>query len=82
MSEPLLLDDDGGLEPRAQDRDPPLEQPLLVLGGVVLEVLREVAVAARDGDRLHDLGPLRPFELGELGGQLRVLLRGELLVHR
>ena len=75
------LDDDRGLEPCAQDRDAPLEQALLVLGGVVLEVLGEVAVAAGDRDRLHDLGALRPFELGELGGEPGVLLRGELLVH-
>ena len=72
--------DGGGLEPGAQNRDPPLEQSLFVLGGVVLEVLGEIAVTACGRDRLHDLGPLGPFELGELGRELGVLLGRELLV--
>ena len=49
------LDDLRVLDPRAQDGDLALEQSLLVLRGVVLEVLGEVAVPARDGDRLDDL---------------------------
>src|SRR3954447_7258286 len=62
----LLVDDRGVLQPVAQHPDPCLEQPLLVLRRVVFEVLGEVAVRARRGDRLYDLLPLRAFELGEL----------------
>ena len=40
---------------------------MLVLGGVVLEVLGEIAEAACGLDRLDDLGALRPLELGQLG---------------
>src|SRR3954463_6316295 len=39
----VLVDEHGAREPVAQHPDPPLEQALLVLGGVVLEVLGEVA---------------------------------------
>ena len=52
-------------------------QPLLVLRGVVLEVLGEVAVRARGRDRLDDRPPLRPFELVELGLQRRMRSRGQ-----
>ena len=69
-----VLDDDGVLDPAAQDRDPPLEQALLVLRVVVGEVLGEVAEAACRRDRLHHLGALGAFELGELGCE-RVALR-------
>src|SRR4051812_21975378 len=62
----LLVDDRRVVEPVAQHPDPRLEQSLLVLGSVVLEVLGEIAVRARRGDRLHDLLPLRALELGEL----------------
>src|SRR5580765_2412974 len=75
------LDDLGVLEARAQDRDLALEQALLVLRCVVLEVLGQVAVAARDGDRLHDLLAARPLELGELGEELVPLGRGQVLTH-
>src|ERR1035437_9994140 len=67
------------LEPRAENRDPPLEQSLLVLRRVVLEVLGEVAVAARDRDRLDDRLALRALELCELGLELRALCAGQLL---
>jgi hypothetical protein len=50
---------------------------------VVLEVLREVTMAAGDGDRLDDLATLRPFELGELRLQALHLVRCQLdLAHR
>ena len=75
------LDDLGVLEPRAQDRDLALEQALLVLRRVVLEVLGEVAVPARDRDRLDDLLAARPLELGELGEELVPLGRGQVLAH-
>ena len=75
----VLVDHLGVLEPRAEDRDPPLEQPLLVLRRVVLEVLGEVAVTARRRDRLDDRLPLRPFELRELGLELLALRVRQLL---
>src|SRR6476660_4670304 len=61
-----LVDDRRVLEPVTQHPDPGLEQALLVLRGVVLEVLREVAVRPRGRNRLHDLLPLGALELGEL----------------
>ena len=81
-----LVDEHGVVEPRAQRPDSRLEQALLVLGGVVLEVLRQVAVLARCLDRQHDRLTARAFELRELGRELRTLGRGQLvclrLVHR
>ena len=74
-----LLDDDGVLDSMAQDRDPPLEQALLVLGVVIREVLGEVAEAARGCDRLDELRPLRAFQLGELRGQRIALSCGHRL---
>ena len=62
-----MLDDDGVLDSAAQDRDPALEETLLVLCVVVGEVLGEVTEAAGGRDRFHHLGPLRALELGELG---------------
>ena len=44
MTSAGVLDDLRVVEPVAEDHDSPLEQPLLVLCGVVLEVLREIAV--------------------------------------
>ena len=73
------LDDDRAVEPRAQDRDPALEQPLLVLRVVIGEVLRQVAEAARGRDRLDGLRPPRALELGELGGERVALRHGHLL---
>ena len=75
------LDDLRVVEPVAKNRDPALEQALLVLGRVVLEVLRQVAVGTRDLDRLHDLRAPRPFELGQLGDQPRVLPPVSALAH-
>src|SRR5581483_3595339 len=46
--------------------DTPLDEPLALLGGVVLGVLREVSVRARLGDRLDDAGALLALELLEL----------------
>src|SRR5581483_5218512 len=68
-----LLDDLGGVEARPQRADARLEQPLLVLRGVVLEVLRQVAELARLLDRRNGLGAPRAFKLRELlvqGGRL------------
>ncbi len=64
-----LLDDAREVEARAQRTDARLEQPLLVLGGVVLEVLGEVAELARLLDRGDDLLAARALELGELEPQ-------------
>src|SRR5204863_9973366 len=72
-------DDNRSLETVAQHRDPPLEQPLFVLRGVVLEVLRQIAEAARTRDCLHGLGALRPLELGQLRLQLVLLSLGQML---
>ena len=69
------LDDLRPVEPGAQRADARLEQALLVLGGVVLEVLGEVAELARLLDRLDDLGAARALELLELGAQRLGLLR-------
>jgi len=68
----VLVDDRRVLQPVPQNPDSRLEQSLLVLRGVVLEVLGEIAVCPRRRDRLHGLSPLRPFELGKLGLELRV----------
>ena len=81
-----LVDEHGVVESRAQRPDARLEQALLVLGGVVLEVLREVAVLSRCLDRQNDRLTARALELRELGRELRALGRGQLvclrLVHR
>jgi hypothetical protein len=69
------------VEPVAEDRDPPLEQSLLVLCRVVLEVLGKVAVAASHPDRLDDLVAFRPLELREFGHESRVLLAGHIFAH-
>ena len=69
------------VEPRAQRADARLEQALLVLRGVVLEVLGEVAELARRLDRGDDLGAARPLELLELDPQRLGLLRGQPLVY-
>src|SRR4029453_10387142 len=72
-------------EPVAEDRDPALEEPLLVLGGVVLEILGQVAEAPGGLDRLDGLGPLRALELGQLrleGLLLRLRHMFGLLDHR
>src|SRR5687767_3032325 len=70
------------VEPVAKDHDPALEQALLVLRGVVLEVLRQVAVGASGADRLDHLPAPRALELRELGGEPSVLLTCELLSHQ
>ena len=69
--------DRGGVDGRLDDlrvaqhvlelADLGLHQPLLVLGGVVLGVLLEVAVLARDLDLLGDLLPPRRGQLLQLG---------------
>ena len=72
------VDHHGVLDLGAQDRDLTFEQSLLVLGGVVLEVLGQVSMAAGHRDRIHDLGALGPFQLGQLGLEPGHLFRGEL----
>jgi hypothetical protein len=67
------------VESRLETRDAALEQALLILRGVVLEVLGEVAVGARDGDCLDDLLPARALELGKLGLELLALGARQLL---
>ena len=63
-----LLVDDLGVRSRSRSIViRALEQALLVLRRVVLEVLGQVAVRARDRDRLDDRLAPRPLELGELG---------------
>ena len=74
-----LVDEHRVVETRAQRSDARLEQALLVLRGVVLEVLREVAVLARRLDRQDDRLPARALELGELGRERRALARGQLI---
>ena len=75
----LLVDHLGRAQPLAENRDAALEQALLVLRRVVLEVLRQVAVPARDRDRLDDRLAPRPLELGELGRELLALGERQLL---
>ena len=75
----VVLDRHGMVEAVLEEGDPPLEHSLLVLRGVVLEVLREIAELACALDRLDDLGALRPFELGELRLEGRTLLRSQVL---
>ena len=82
LVQPRRVDEHRVVEARAQRPDAGLEQPLLVLGGVVLEVLRQVAVLTRGLDRLHHGRTLRAFELGELVGERLVLRRRQLVVSR
>ena len=56
----LVLDRDRVLQALLEEVDPALEQPLLVLRGVVLEVLGEVPELARMLDRLGDGPPPGP----------------------
>src|SRR5207247_8391017 len=74
-----FVDDDGAVEPVAENRDPPFEQSLFVLRRVVLEVLRKVAETPRSRDRLDRLRAPRAFELRELRLELRLLRRGQRL---
>ena len=67
------------VEAGAQGSDAGLEQALLVLRGVVLEVLRQVAVLARRFDCENDGCSLRPLELGELGRKGVALPRGQMV---
>src|SRR5258708_628409 len=76
-----LFDDLGVVEPGAQRPDARLEEALLVLCGVVLEVLGQVAELARLLDRGDHLLATRPFELGYLRPQRLRLLRGQPLVY-
>src|SRR6185437_9146393 len=76
------LDDLGAVQARPQRPDARLEQTLLVLGGVVLEVLGQVAELARLRDRSDDLLTPGPLELGELLAQrVGLLLREPLAVY-
>jgi hypothetical protein len=72
-----VRDDLRPVEPRAQVADAGLEEALLVLRGVVLEVLRQVAEFTRLRDRLHDLLAAWAFELRQLLAQRRRLPLGQ-----
>ena len=63
----VVLDGDSSAQALLQHVDAPFEERLLVLRGVVLGVLGDVAELTRVLDRLGDLAPPRPFELDELG---------------
>src|SRR5205823_4363224 len=65
-----VLDQQDPAEAIAEQRDAPFQQALLVLRRVVLEVLRQIAEAARARDRLDDVRSARTFELGQLGFEL------------
>ena len=67
------------VEPHAQPPNARLEQALRVLRGVVLGVLRQVAVLARCLDRLNRLSSRRALEFGEFVGQRLALRRGQLV---
>src|SRR5262249_22961087 len=56
----------GAREPVFKLSDAPLVERLLLLGGVILGVLREIAVRARVGYLLDDAGPLDLLALLEL----------------
>ena len=70
----VLLDDDRVLDLEIQFLDRALVCRLLVAGGVILGILREVAVAARLGDALHDLRALDLLKVFELFDRLIVPL--------
>ena len=65
-----LLDHAGGREPLLELRDPRLEHRLLVLRGVVLGVLGDVAELAGDLDPLGDLAPTLGREILDLALEL------------
>src|SRR6188768_57438 len=69
-----LVDDDRAVQAIANRPDPGFEQTLVVLRGVVLEVLGQVAERPGRRDRLDDLLAARPLQLGEL--RLEPLLLG------
>src|SRR4051794_41543496 len=71
------LDDVGVAEHLLNVPDACLHQTLLVLGGVVLRVLAQIAVLARDLDLLGDLGAPRTGEVVELGLQPVVRVQRE-----
>ena len=68
------LDDDRRPQPGLDRLDPPLEERLLLAGGVVLGVLLEVAVLLGGPDPGDDLRALDPGQLVELGPQPRLAL--------
>ena len=78
-----LFDDDGVLDLIVELGDLALVGGLLVAGGVVFGVLREVAVAARFRDALHDLRTLDGLQVLELlfGGLVAFLRHVKLICH-
>jgi hypothetical protein len=62
-----------------EDGDASFQESLLVLCGVVLEVLGEVAKAASGLDRLNGLGTLGTLELRQLRLEVGLLGRGQML---
>ena len=73
------LDHDRVVQPLLQALDPRLHVRLVLFGDVILGVLLEVALLARDLDPRRHLLPRRPFELRQLGFQLLDSGRGDRL---
>src|SRR5256884_6691609 len=73
----FLRDDTRVLESFLERRDPRLEVGLVVLRGVVLRVLHDVAELARDADALRDLAAAHGRQFLDLSLELLVALRCE-----
>ena len=73
------FDDLGVLEDVLELADPALHVPLLVLGGVVVAVLGQIAELAGALDLLGDLDPPAGGEIVEFGGQAFVRRAGQLV---
>ena len=73
----VVLDHDGRPKALAQLGDTRLEEPLVVLRGVILEVLGEVAECAGRRDRLDRRRAPRPLELRQLRRKGLALLLGQ-----
>src|SRR5690349_12778131 len=77
------VDDVGARKLVLELGDAPFVQGLLLLGGVILGVLRQVAMRARIGDLLDDARPLDLLAMLELGFERGIAGRGHWnLVHR
>src|SRR4029079_11976375 len=67
--EAARVDDLRGRELVLDLADAPFDEALLLAGGVILGVLREIAVTARFGNRLDDVRARLGLELLPLGAQ-------------
>jgi len=77
------IDHLGAVDLALQIVDAPLDERLLLARGVILGVLRQIAVRARLGDRLDDGGPLHALEAVELVPQpLEARARHRRALHR